>query len=251
MIEERVVEEAVDKFFNDNEDLIIEYNENNNGIVCKNCGLVDTIINCNINYVCSNCGIVQDVLMFEKWRYVFGVDYISKYTRYGHWKKILRSVQGGLVCSIPDEVMKEIKTKKFNTIQELKAIMIKLRLRKYYLSIYWIFRQCKNRSLIEFRKMTYLKLLRLFQEISSAFNELEFNDDRKNFFNYHYVLIKMLRIVGEENHIKHLFCMKDYKKIRYSEKLFKRICDKLDLEFIPEPNIKKKKKKKRNKNNLL
>ena len=147
--------------------------------------------------------------------------------------------------------MKEIKTKKFNTIQELKAIMIKLRLRKYYLSIYWIFRQCKNRSLIEFRKMTYLKLLRLFQEISSAFNELEFNDDRKNFFNYHYVLIKMLRIVGEENHIKHLFCMKDYKKIRYSEKLFKRICDKLDLEFIPEPNIKKRKKKKRNKNNLL
>ena len=145
--------------------------------------------------------------MFEKWRYVFGVDYISKYSRYSHWKKILRSVQGGLVCSIPDDVMKVLKTKQFNTIQELKEIMIKLKLRKYYLSIYWVFYQCKNKSLIDFRKITYIKLLRLFQEISSTFNEIEFKDDRKNFFNYHYVLIKMLRIIGREEHIKHLFRM--------------------------------------------
>lgn len=238
-------DEVIDNFFNDNEDLIIEYNESNDEEKCKNCGLVDTIINCNINYVCSSCGVVQDKIMFEKWRYVFGIDYIGKYTRYGHWKKILNSVQGRLVCSVPDDVMKILKTKNFNTIQELKSIMIKFKLRKYYLSIYWIFTQCKNRILIEFKKMTKLKLLRLFQSISSTFNEIEFNDDRKNFFNYHYVLIKMLRIIGEEKHIKHLFCMKDYKKIRYSEELFKRICDKLNIEFIPEINIKKVKKNKK------
>tara|TARA_B100001013_G_scaffold28001_1_gene15358 strand:- start:1621 stop:2415 length:795 start_codon:yes stop_codon:yes gene_type:complete len=238
---------SVDDFFktdNSIDNFIIEYNEDVER--CKNCGLVDTILNCNINYVCLNCGLVQETIIFEKWRFLIGIDYLTKYTRYGHWKKILRSVQGSLVCSVPDEVMKILKTEKFNTIQELKGIMIKEKLRKYYLSIYWIYRQCKNKSLIDFPKKTYRELLRIFQKISSSFNEINFKDGRKNFFNYHYILIKFLRLLRKEEYIKHLFSMKDIKKIKYSEGLFKKICNKLEIEFIPEP-LKNNKKRKYNK----
>lgn len=230
----------LEQYFNEEEDLTIEFNESE--FKCKSCGVIDGIVNCNIHYVCINCGVVQDTIIFEKWKYQIGVDYISKYTRYGHWKKILRSVQGLLVCSVPYDVIRKLKNERFETIQELKKIMIKKQMRKYYLSIYWIYRQCKNKNLIHFNKMLYNKLLYIFQTISTGFNELVFTDNRKNFFNYHYVLIKILRMLGEEYHIKYLFSMKDNKKIKYSERLFKEICNNSKLEFIAEP-IKKKRRK--------
>lgn len=227
------------KYFADDDD-IIELNENIGN--CKNCKSTD-IRQTTDYFVCFSCGTCQDKIIFEKWIYKFGLNYITIYSRFNHWKKILRSVQSEQVAFVPNTIIRKLRNEKFNTIQELKIIMIKHKMKRYYLSIYWIYNQLKNKILIEFDKITKWKLLTLFQEISSTFNELDLGE-RKNFLHYHFVLIKILRWIGETKSIKHLFSMKDTKKIKYSEDVIKKISKKLGLEFIAEPNIRKRKTRK-------
>lgn len=227
----------IKRLLEDEEDFEIDFNEHSSQ--CYNCNSCEMVTTTDY-IVCKNCGIAQKTLLFETWRYKFGIDFIQIYTRFGHWKKILRSVQGEMVASVPLEIIKILKKENFVSIQELKKIMVKHKMKKYYLSIYWIYRQIKGKNLIQFEKMVYLKLLYLFQEISSIFNELKFDDGRKNFLQYHYILIKCLRWLGKTQSIKHLFKMKDYKKLKYSEKIFKRISDKMELGFIPEKVERKK-----------
>lgn len=231
----------IDTHFKKEEDFEIDLNPNI--LQCYNCKS-SSIVNTNTYIVCKDCGITQKTLLFETWRFKIGIDFVPLYSRLGHWKKILRSVQGEQIAFVPLEIINTLKKENFINIQDLKKIMIKKKMKKYYLSIYWIYRQLTGKNLIQFEKIINIKLLYLFQDISSTFNNLIFDDGRKNFLQYHYVLIKCLRWLRKTRSIKHLFSMKDKKKIKYSETIFEKICERLNLEFIPEKIISTKIKKK-------
>ena len=226
----------MNKYFEEEINYEIYLNENLN--ICRNCKSND-IREIDGYSVCVECGFCNDNVVFEKNSYKFGLNYITIYTRFNHWKKILRSVQAEQISTVPLKIIEDLKKEKFETIQELKKIMVMKKYSKWYLSIYWIYKQIKNEVLIEFDKMTYWRLLSLFQEISSEFNDLRL-ENRKNFLNYHYILCKCLRIINETKHIEYLFKMKDVKKLRFSENIMKSISNNLGLEFYEEPYLKRK-----------
>lgn len=227
------IDEIIDKYFKKEIDEIIEYNINNN---CKNCTSSDIRYN-NEHFTCVKCGLVDNSLIFcQQPLFEEGLYFKYSYMRLKHFKKILKSVTGNRICRVPDNVINDIRKHEFNSIFQLKKIMKKLKYKKYYLSAYWIYKIIKNENLIELKKKTMNKMIRMFQKIDSCFIELreEYDQKRKNTFHYNYLIRKMLLMMGKEQHLKHLPKMKSENKINYSEKLFKKICQELGYKFISE-----------------
>ena len=141
-----------------------------------------------------------------------------------------------MIATVPNDVIEIIKKYQFGTIFELKKIMKKLKLKKYYLSSYYIYKVIKNHNLIDLDNRTIIKMIGMFKRIDSCFINLreEYDEKRQNTFQYHYLIRKILRILGKEEHLQHLTLMKSKDKLIYSEKLFEMICQRLGYKFIPE-----------------
>lgn len=227
------IDEIIDKYFKKEIDEIIEYNINNN---CRNCNSSDIRYN-NEHFTCVKCGLVDNSLIFcQQPLFEEGLAFKYSYMRLKHFKKILKSITGNRICRVPDNVINDIRKHEFNSIFQLKKIMKDLKYKKYYLSVYWLYKIIKNENLIELEKKTMNKMIRMFQKIDSCFIELreEYDQKRKNTFHYNYLIRKMLLMLGKEQHLKHLPKMKSENKINYSEKLFKKICQELGYKYISE-----------------
>ena len=227
------IDEIIDKYFKKEIDTIINYNIDNN---CKNCNSSDIRYN-NEYFTCVDCGYCDNSLIFcQQPLFEEGLAFKYSYMRLKHFKKILKSVTGNRICRVPDNVINDIRKHEFNSIFQLKKIMKYLGYKKYYLSAYWLYKIIKNENLIELEKSTMNEMIRMFQKIDSCFIELrfEYDEKRKNTFHYNYLIRKMLLILGKEQHLKHLPKMKSENKIKYSEILFKKICQELGYKFISE-----------------
>jgi len=225
--------DLIDKYFPETFDEQPDYNID---MICKNCKGVD-IRYSGEYYVCIDCGytITNKIWVLQP-LFIDNIQYQTRYSRCKHFEKILRSIQSFLICSVPDEVIDELKKETFTTIQELKYIMRQRKLKKYYLSIYWIYNRCKNQVLITLDKNVVFCLKVMFSKVNSTFIKIRSNHDEKryNMLQYHYLLRKFFRILKKDCFTKHLFLMKDKNKIQYSEDLFEKICLDLDYQFIPE-----------------
>jgi hypothetical protein len=227
------IDEIIDKHFKKEINEIIEYNINNN---CINCNSSDIRFN-NEFFVCVHCGVVDKSLFFcQQPLFEEGLLVKYSYMRLKHFKKILKSITGDRICRVPDDVIEDIKKHDFNNIFELKKLMKSLNYKKYYLSVYWIYKIIKNKNLINLSKNTINKMIIMFKEIDSCFIQLRqsYDEKRKNILHYQYLIRKMLLILDQGQHLEHLSKMKSVNKLNYSEKLFKQICDELGYKFIPE-----------------
>jgi len=225
--------DLIDKYF---PETFVEEPDYNIDMICKNCKSTDIRYNGEY-YVCTSCGhtITNKVWMLQP-LFIDNIQYQTRYSRCKHFEKILRSIQSFLICSVPDEVIEELKKEEFSTIQQLKFVMRKKKMKKYYLSIYWIYNRCKNEVLITLDKNVIFCLKVMFSNVNSTFIRIRstHDDTRYNMLQYHYLLRKFFRMLKKTHFIKHLFIMKDKNKIQYSEDLFQKICLELDYQFIPE-----------------
>lgn len=224
----------IDKYFQEEEDLQIEYDSFNT--ICKNCNSCDIRYN-NEYYICIKCGLCQENrIYYQTPCFITNISFQCKYKRVKHFSKIIRSITGCMVANVPDDVIELIKKYEFDNIFQLKKTMKKLKLKKYYLSSYYIFRTIKNHNLINLDNRTIIIMIQMFKEIDSCFIGLreEYDKKRQNTFQYHYLIRKILRILGKQEHLRHLHLMKSKDKLIYSEKLFEMICKKLGYRFIPE-----------------
>ncbi len=218
-------------------------NQENNKIVyfnyfydkCRGCLSTDLRFNGEY-FVCIDCGICSTKSFFQEPNYIDKLNFRTKYNRVKHFNKILRSITGDAVASVPRDVIKLISKYSFNTIFELKKIMKELKYKKYYLSSYYIFRNIKGYDLITLDMNTKDRLLHHFKAIDSTFIKLreKYDNNRINTFHYHYIIRKLFTMLGISHFNKHLSLMKSKTKLRYSERLFKMICDELDYEFVEE-----------------
>tara|TARA_Y100001938_G_C8092524_1_gene435939 strand:- start:290 stop:979 length:690 start_codon:yes stop_codon:yes gene_type:complete len=225
----------INKYFQEKkEDLQIDYDEFNS--ICKNCNNDDIRYNGEF-YICIGCGLCQEHRIFYQTPcFIDNISFRCKYKRIKHFNKIIRSITGSMIATVPDDVIEIIKKYQFDTIFELKSVMKKLKLKKYYLSSYYIFKTIKNQNLIELDNNTIRIMINMFRRIDSCFIDLRetYDEKRQNTFQYHYLIRKILRILGKEQHLRHLSLMKSKDKLIYSEKLFEMICKRLGYRFIPE-----------------
>ena len=225
----------IDKYFKNHDDLEIEYN-NNSISICKNCKSNDIRYNGNY-YICIICGLVKiERIKYQVPCFVNNVSFQCRYKRIKYFKKILRSISGLMVCPVSNNVINIVSKYKFNTIFELKKILKNLGLKKYYLSSYYIYKIIKNKNLINLDSNIIKKMVRMFQQIDSCFIELreEYDKERQNYFQYHYIIRKLFRILNRNEFLKYLSLMKSKDKLQWSENFFKIICEKLNFKFICE-----------------
>jgi hypothetical protein len=161
------------------------------------------------------------------------------YKKITHFKEIIAQHQGKETTQIPDDhitqielqIKKERITTSELTYKKMKEILKKLGLSRYYEHIAFI----KNRIGISppvFSQQLEEILCNLFMEILVPYAKVCPND-RINFLNYHFVLYKLLELLGEDKYLNDIPMLKDRLKLVEQDYIWRQICDINDWEAIP------------------
>ena len=161
------------------------------------------------------------------------------YKRINHFKEILSQFQGKETTQIPPEVIEniklQIKKERIDLTQitnlKTKEILKKLGYNKYYEHIPFIKDKLGIKPPIMSQELEET-LCNLFIELQAPYSKY-CPDDRVNFLNYYYTAYKLCELLGEEKYLPLFPLLKDREKRIEQDDIWKKICAKLDWEFIP------------------
>lgn len=162
------------------------------------------------------------------------------YKRMNHFNEWLAQFQGLENTTISNEIinailgeMKKMRIdKKDVTSQQLKLILKKIKMNKYYEHIPHIMCRIKHKSGIKLDQFREDQLRMLFQQVETTFIECKPND-RKNFLSYSYVLHKLFELLGDDEYLEFFPLLKSRDKLYQQDIMWKAICDKLRWQYIP------------------
>ena len=161
------------------------------------------------------------------------------YKRINHFKEIIAQFQGKETTQINNDIIETIKKQikkervdiKTFTNENIKELLKKLDLSKYYEHIPFI----KDKLGIKPPVMsTELEetLYNLFIELQKPYSKY-CPDDRVNFLNYYYTAYKLCELLGETQYLSEFPMLKDREKIIEQDIIWAKICNDLKWTFIP------------------
>lgn len=117
---------------------------------------------------------------------------------------------------------------------EVRAHMKKLKLGKHYELANTIANKIsKNRATVRMHHTLEEDLRKWFLKIQAPFEKHK-GAKRKSFLNYNYALYQLLSLVPNTEHLtKQLVMLKSKARLKEHDAIWKKICDDVDLEFIP------------------
>ncbi len=187
------------------------------------CGKEMVLIPAESFIVCKLCGNSRWELTIINDR---DCNYPTKtyYKRMTHFKNTIKCLEGIDRNTIPTEVIDIIKNIGFESLEELKLLMINNNLTIYIKSIFKIYRIIKGTYLISFNNLVRTKLIGMFSLVSNNYSSTK-NKNNKNLLKYHFIIKKLLELIGCEEPIKYLNIYKTDKKIDKCNRVWKEICD--------------------------
>lgn len=210
--------------------------------ICDNCKIEKILIPSDAAYVCNKCGELEYVIieseipshkdiLTEKPRY--------PYKKMNHLMEKLNQFQSKESIKIPDELYKkfdsEIKKRKYKSeeisLEFIKKILKKYKYTHYYEHIQYIhvkITKIKPPILTHEQEETIKKM---FKQVEDLFNKHR-PADRSNFLNYSFVIHKLFLIMGLKEHAKFFNLLKSKEKLKYQEKIWKKICEDLEWPYI-------------------
>lgn len=196
-----------------------------------------------INY-CQDCGSIEHVTVeHEKPSYHQSNTEITyfAYKRINHLNECISQIQGKETTDIPQEVydmiLLEIKKQKITNMAELtpkklRSILKKLRLNRYYEHLIHLVNKLTGINIPHFDPEVEERLRIMFKMIQPAFLR-HAPKNRKNFLSYNYTLRKCIQLLERDEYL-HLFpALKSREKTFEQDKIWKKICEELNWEFIP------------------
>ena len=207
-----------------NNDIIIEKNDDIQ--ICINCKKeID-------NAICKRCSVINKTLEMTT---VYEVNETVKtnYVRVNHMKKILKQIQGIRTMNIPlhiiDRIRDRINKERINyhelTNEKIKTILKQLKLLKYIdQSIFFLILFTKR--IIVFTQEITTKILDVFIRLEKPFARYIMNTNRKNFFNYTFLLNQILIHLGEKS-LDILPIVKNYNHINEETILFNKLIEEI------------------------
>lgn len=192
--------------------------------------------------ICNNCAVhIPYLIENEKPSYKEPPKEVCfySYKKITHFKEIIAQFQGKETTQIPNDhidiIEQQIKKERINmselTYKKMKEILKKLELNKYYEHIAFI----KNKLGIPppvFSQELEETLYNLFMEILVPYAQVCPNT-RVNFLNYHFVLYKLLELLGETQYLPNIPMLKDRVKLIEQDNLWRQICHINNWEAIP------------------
>jgi len=116
------------------------------------------------------------------------------------------------------------------TYAKIKKIFKKIHLHEYYKNISFIILKITGKQPPTFTKEQEEKLKKMFDLTQEPFHKFK-NKNRKNYLSYPYALYKFCESLELDEFCKFFFLLKNRKKLREQDELFKRICNYLNWEF--------------------
>jgi hypothetical protein len=188
--------------------------------------------------VCNTCANIDEVIInCDKPNFKDVPNDKSQYTydRRHHFKELINQVQGKESTIIPDSVIEQVKKeiKKHRLLMidihkfEMRNILKKIRLTKYYEHIANILTKINPSAVIRFTKDEEDKLFYMFNCIQEPF--IRFcPETRKNLINYNYIFYKFCQILKLNDSYKNYFTLlKSRTKLAQHDKIWKKIIIKI------------------------
>ena len=203
----------------------------------------------NIKYsksdiICYQCGYSENIIIHsEKSSYKEPPREASyfAYKRINHFNEWLAQFQAKETTEISecvykaiyDEIKKNISIDISEiTYKQVREILKKLQLNKYYEHIPHIINFMNGRKAPILKRYEEEKLRGLFKEIQLPFAN-NCPNDRKNFLSYSYVLHKFCQLLEYDELLEFFPLLKSREKLQQQDKIWKLICIDLKWEYIP------------------
>jgi len=221
--------------------------ENNRLDSCPSCSYSNVIyIHDTSELVCDTCGLVLATHISEELTYREEQETSEKiinysYKRENHFNEWLSQFQAQEMTTIPDEVMKQlrselkkIKIKKLEEIThaKIRGLLKKLRLNKYYEHVPYITNILNGIKAPNMPQELEEKLRIMFKDIQKPFDD-NCPTERKNFLSYSYVLYKFCELLEEDEYLQYFPLLKSKSKLYAQDQIWKKICNDLHWEYIP------------------
>jgi hypothetical protein len=197
--------------------------------------------------VCRICGESQTILVESDIpNYKEECNDTKTYVAYKtmvHFNDWLNKIQGKEVIELSDEVCENIKKEisKYNlqgnpqniTPQQMREILSKLGLNKYYDDIPFIIFKTTGKQPPELTRKQEENLRQMFREVQEPFKIYKPNV-RKNLISYSYIIYKLCELLELDFILPYIHLLKSDQKIKDMDiNIWKKICLHLNWEFIP------------------
>tara|TARA_Y100000389_G_C17470948_1_gene530723 strand:- start:1029 stop:2204 length:1176 start_codon:yes stop_codon:yes gene_type:complete len=215
-------------------------------VFCMKCKCPRIIDYVNATSVCPDCGESSSFLDNTGTNYNAFVDDtiecipVYEYKRINHLNDWMASFQGVENVVISNEIIllvnSEIKRQRLDKEKlkpaDIKLILKKLRLNKYYEHIYAILSRITNRKPISLTNELQESIRMMFMKAERTFLEIE-NKGRTNFLSYSYLLHKFMALVGRNDLVDFFPLLKSRTKLYSQDQIWRQICKKNNWEFTP------------------
>jgi hypothetical protein len=211
-------------------------------IYCTHCKIEKTLFQSEGCYVCKNCGETEHIIMEseipshkelanEKQKY--------PYKKINHLKEKLNQFQSKESADVPEEICNVIKSDlrknriryEMSTPPNIRTILKKHKLTAYYEHLQQIYCKISGATPITLSRDIEETIINKFQSMQESFHKY-CPPNRSNFLSYSYVLNKLFRILGMDEHAKYFGLLKSKEKLREQDIIWNKICKDMDWRFF-------------------
>jgi hypothetical protein len=218
-----------------------------NETVCKCCGSKDVVlVTIEACRICRNCDACEPVVV-ETERPP-SKDTVKDsttfcYKKASHFAEHIANCQGKQHTNIPDDVfdaiLTELKKKQVTNLAEvtaaqIKEILKKMRLSKYYEHTAFILNRLTGKETATLSPALVEQLHTMFKQIQGPFVR-HAPAHRQNFLSYTYTLHKMVQLLGHDELLPLFPLLKSPEKLRQQDETWKRVVEDpaVRWEFVP------------------
>lgn len=199
-------------------------------ILCPEC-------NTQIDGMCYDCGCFYETPTYEV-HDLYNYNKIQPvcYQKITHFREVLNNFQGRECKTIPHNIIMLIKHEINDNMRYVNHLVVRSLLKKHRFTKY-----VENVNSILFiltgqqppfiPKEVEVKLIKYFKQIVNVFDECK-TTSRVNFLNYYYVLYKLLEVMSQDDLMQHVPRMKSKHRVLEHDKIWKRICNTLNWQFV-------------------
>jgi len=212
--------------------------------ICNQCGKILTLMHIESYLLCEDCGYTEKIIInSDKTSYKDPPRETSyfAYKRINHFNEWLAQFQAKESNDITDyiynQILKELnKDKVFDikkiSYKQIRDILKKLKLNKYYENIPHIINIINGEKAPELNRQQEEQLRIMFKEIQQPFMK-NCPEDRKNFLSYSYVLHKFCQLIELDDFLIYFPLLKSREKLQQQDRIWNKICNDLKWQFIP------------------
>lgn len=211
--------------------------------ICSTCNIEKILFQSEGCYTCLKCGEVEPIIIeseIPNHKDMINEKQKYPYKKINHFKEKLNQFQSketaenlDEVCSIIENDLKKQRVNNTDvTPQLIKQILRKHRMMEHSEHLQQLYCKISGNHPVTLSREVEETLISMFQNMLDSFHT-HCPEERVNFLNYSYVLNKLFRILGMNDHARYFNLLKSRDKLREQDQIWIKICRDMSWPFFP------------------